>query len=127
MNKQDIKNEPSIDLEHIVVKALEDLKGQSIISCDVHKLTSITDTMIFCTGTSNRHVKSLANNVVMKTKAAQCRPLGMEGEREGEWILVDLGHVVVHIMLAKVRAFYNLEKIWDPNFTTHEVEKGADE
>lgn len=123
MNKQPLKDKPSVNLEHLVLAALEDLKGQSILSCDVHKLTSITDTMVFCTGTSQRHVKSLADNVVMKAKAAQCRPLGMEGEREGEWILIDLGDVVVHIMLAKVRAFYNLEKIWDPNFTADAVDE----
>ncbi|MHA7841529.1 MAG: ribosome silencing factor [Gammaproteobacteria bacterium] len=112
-----------VNLEQLVLDALEDLKGQSLLSCDVQKLTSITDTMIFCTGTSNRHVKSLANHVVMKAKAAQYPPLSVEGEREGEWILIDLGHVVVHIMLPKVRTFYNLEKIWDPNFTANTTDQ----
>ena len=118
MNKPTPENTPPAPMERLVLGALEDLKGQSISSCDVRTRTSMTDTMIFCTGTSHRHVKSLANNVVVKAKAAQCPPVGMEGEREGEWILIDLGPVVVHIMLEKVRAFYNLEKIWDPSFTT---------
>lgn len=105
----------TINLEQIVLTALEDLKGQNILSCNVRELTEITETMIFCTGTSSRHVKSLADNVVKKIKGTGFSPLGIEGEREGEWILIDLGEAILHVMLEKVRAFYDLEKLWDPH------------
>lgn len=99
----------------LVIEALEDLKGQSIISYDVSHLTTITSTMVFCTGTSQRHVKSLADKVVLKAKAMEYPPLSVEGTREGEWVLVDLGEVIVHVMLDEIRKFYQLEKIWDPS------------
>lgn len=99
-------------LAKIAVDALEDLKGQDIKVLDVQKLTTVTDTMIICTGTSNRHVKALAQNVAEDAKKAGHRPLGIEGEEAGEWVLVDLGSVVVHVMQAQPRAFYQLEKLW---------------
>lgn len=99
-------------LAKIAVNALEDLKGQDIKVLDVQKLTTVTDTMIVCTGTSNRHVKSLAQNVAEDAKKAGFRPMGIEGQEAGEWVLVDLGGVVVHVMQAQARAFYQLEKLW---------------
>jgi ribosome-associated protein len=93
--------------------ALDDLKAKDILVLDVRGLTPITDTMIICTGTSNRHVRSLAQHVVEKAKEAGFRPLGMEGAEEAEWVLVDLGDAVVHVMQTQARAFYQLEKLWD--------------
>jgi ribosome-associated protein len=100
-------------LAQLAVAALEDVKGQDIKVIDVMKLTTITDTMIVCTGTSNRHVKSLADSVIQKAKENGHRPNGIEGLEQGEWVLVDLGGVVVHVMQVQARAFYQLEKLWD--------------
>ena len=102
----------SKQLKDIVVAALEEIKAKDIVVLNVHKLTSITDIMVVASGTSSRQVKALADNVVDKAKAAGCRPLSVEGEREGEWILVDLADVVVHVMLPNTRDFYQLEKLW---------------
>jgi ribosome-associated protein len=99
-------------LTELVVGALEDLKGQDIRVLDVRGKTSITDVLVLATGTSNRHVKALAEAVVEQAKAAGQRPLGVEGQDTAEWVLVDLVDVVVHVMLAQVRDFYNLEKLW---------------
>lgn len=105
---------PTIDvLVKLVVEALEDVKGADIKVLDVQGLTSVTDWMVICTGTSNRHTKSLADNVIDMAKQSGNRPLGIQGTETGEWVLVDLGHVVVHVMLAQARAFYQLEKLWD--------------
>ncbi|TXH06386.1 MAG: ribosome silencing factor [Nevskiaceae bacterium] len=102
-----------LTLAQLAVAALEDVKGQDIKVIDVMKLTTITDTMIVCTGTSNRHVKSLADSVIQKAKENGQRPVGVEGLEQGEWVLVDLGGVVVHVMQVQARAFYQLEKLWD--------------
>ncbi|SEQ23163.1 ribosome-associated protein [Ectothiorhodospira magna] len=99
-------------LTQIVLQALEDMKAQNVQCLDVRGKTALTDTMVIASGSSNRHVKSLADNVIMKAKAAGVQPLGAEGEREGEWVLVDLDDVVVHVMLPQVRDFYSLEKLW---------------
>lgn len=96
-----------------VVDAIEDLKGQDIKVLDVRSLTSITDAMVICTGTSSRHVKSIADNVGDKLRKQGLRARGVEGKEVGEWVLVDLGSVVVHVMQAQARAFYQLEKLWD--------------
>lgn len=99
-------------LKQIVVTALEDLKAIDIGVLDVRGKSDITDVMVIASGTSNRHVKSLAANVVDKVKEQGLRPLGIEGEQLGEWVLVDVGDVVVHVMLPQVREFYGLERLW---------------
>lgn len=102
----------SKNLEDIVVKALEDVKGKDIITLDVSDLTDVMDTIIVATGTSNRQVKGLANNVMDDGKKADFRPIGIEGMETGEWVLVDYGDIVVHVMLPTTREFYELEKLW---------------
>ena len=99
-------------LKDLAVTALEDLKAVELKTLDVHEMTTVTDWMVIASGTSDRHVKSLADSVVSRAKEAGVRPLGVEGERQGEWVLVDLGSVVVHVMQPRVRDFYNLEKLW---------------
>ena len=96
-----------------VVDALDELKAQSVKCMDVRHLTTVTDMMVIATGRSDRHVRALADSVIESCKKAGERPLGVEGEDAGEWVLVDLSDVVVHVMLPKVREFYNLEKLWD--------------
>jgi len=100
------------ELLDIVIAALEDLKGVDIRVIDVRDLTSITDRMVIVSGTSTRHVKALADNVALKAKERGYQPLGVEGEQAAEWVLLDLGDVVVHVMLPDTRAFYGLEKFW---------------
>ena len=103
----------SDDLAALAIAALEDHKGSDIRALDVHDLTPITDVMLVCTGTSDRHVRSLAQAVIDRARASGRRPLGIEGMNEGEWVLVDLNGVIVHVMQAQARAFYQLEKLWD--------------
>jgi ribosome-associated protein len=102
----------SKNIADTVVDALENLKARDIRVLDVRKMTSITDTMIVASGTSDRQVRSLADNVIKKCKEAGERPIGVEGIESGEWVLVDLADVLVHVMLPKIRDFYNLEKLW---------------
>lgn len=101
-------------IQKLAIEALEDLKGIDITTLDVRELTSITDVMIICTARSNRHAQSLAENVVVNAKKNKFSYIHMEGEREGEWIIVDLADVVVHVMTEASRTFYKLEDLWEP-------------
>ena len=106
------KQMPSADLVKVAIAALEDIKAQDIVTIDVREKTSITDYMVIASGTSNRHVKSLIDNVLEKVKEKGVRPLGSEGLDTGEWALLDLGDIVVHVMLPTARQFYDLERLW---------------
>ena len=101
-------------LQQVAVAALEDIKARDITVFDVRQQTSLYDTLIIASADSNRQVKALANNVREKLKDAGASILGVEGEDAGEWVLVDAGDLVVHIMQPAVRAYYNLEELWAP-------------
>lgn len=104
-----------LDLESMtkaVVDALEDVKATDITVMDVSKLTAIASSMIIASGSSNRQTKALANSVVVKLKELGAEVYGIEGEKEGEWVLVDLGDIIVHVMLPAARDYYNLEQLW---------------
>lgn len=95
-----------------VVAAVDSLKGKDIVCIDVRKLTDVTDTLVIVSGTSNRHVKSLADHATMELKKAGKRAYNIEGAEAGEWVLVDFGDVVLHVMQPHIREFYDLEKLW---------------
>lgn len=99
-------------LRNTVIDALEGLKAKDIREIDVRGKTSIADLLVIASGTSARHVKSIADEVVKFAKRADVMPLGVEGEQEAEWVLVDLGDVIVHVMLPRIREFYGLERLW---------------
>lgn len=99
-------------LNSVVETALDDLKAKDVVVLDVTELSDVMDHFVIASGTSNRHVKSLANNLVTDAKAAGFQPIGVEGLEGGEWVLVDFGEVVVHIMMPSTREFYDLEKLW---------------
>jgi ribosome-associated protein len=119
------KKQKERPLATLVTTALDDLKGQQITVLDVRHLTSVTDTMVVASGRSDRHVRALADTVVEECAKAGVRPIGVEGQKSGEWVLVDLGDVVVHVMLPRVREFYNLEKLWDMSDRAEAAELGA--
>jgi len=100
-------------LRDIVLSALTELKAIDVRALDVRGITDITDIMVVASGTSDRHVKSIADRVVQRCKEAGYRPYGLEGERDGEWVLLDLQDIVLHVMLPRVREFYALEKLWE--------------
>jgi ribosome-associated protein len=104
-------------LQQVVLDALADMKAVDVKALDVRGVTDITDTMVVASGTSDRHVKSIADRVVQRCKEAGFRPYGMEGERDGEWVLLDLQDLVLHVMLPRVREFYALEKLWEGGAT----------
>lgn len=99
-------------LVDLVTEALDAMKAQQIRVLDVRGKTPLTDYMVIASGTSNRHVQSLADSVAFKARQAGIIPLGIEGQESQEWVLVDLNDVIVHVMLPKVRDFYNLERLW---------------
>lgn len=105
------------ELKKTIIDALEELKVQNLKVLDVREISGFTDLMVIGSGNSSRHVKALADKVVEKCKQAGVRPLGVEGEREAQWILIDLGDAVVHVMNPETREFYNLEKLWSVHET----------
>lgn len=104
--------DPFDQLRDLVIAALDNLKAKDVQEIDVRGKSSVTDLLVVASGTSSRHVKSLADEVIKKAKQAGQQPIGVEGQREAEWVLVDLGDVVVHVMLPRTREFYGLERLW---------------
>lgn len=96
----------------VVHDALTDVKAKDILELDVSNISNVADAIIIASGTSTRHVKALADNVADEARKSGFRPIGIEGERDAEWILIDLGYVVVHVMLPTARKFYDLESLW---------------
>ena len=114
MTKQINADALSFDqLQKLVVTALEAFKAIDIQLIDVSGLNPLTELFVIASGSSSRHLKSMADNLIVNAKAAGCQPLGVEGQRQAEWVLVDLNDVIVHLMLPQTRAFYNLEKLWE--------------
>jgi len=97
-----------------VAAALDDMKAVNVKVFDVRRVTDVSDCMVLASGNSDRHVRSIADRVVERAKAGGYRPIGVEGARDGEWVLVDLNDVIVHVMLPRVREFYGLEELWEP-------------
>lgn len=108
-----VKAKAAPALERVVLDALADMKAVDVKAMDVRGITDITDMMVVASGTSDRHVKSIADRVLQRCKEAGFRPYGIEGERDGEWVLLDLNDLVLHVMLPRVREFYALEKLWE--------------
>lgn len=104
--------DPGDRLRALVLAALDDLKAKDVQEIDVRDKSSVADLLVIASGTSSRHVKSIADEVVKKAKQAGVPPIGVEGQREAEWVLVDLGDVIVHVMLPRTREFYGLERLW---------------
>jgi len=100
-------------LEKLVLAALDEMKAVNIKLLDVRELTDIADAMIVASGTSDRHVRAIAQRVLEKAREAGLRPLGVEGQRDAEWVLVDLQDVLLHVMLPRVREFYAIEQLWE--------------
>jgi ribosome-associated protein len=100
-------------LKTVVTDALADMKALEVKVLDVRGLTDVADFMVIASGTSDRHVRSVAQRVVERTKEAGFRPHGVEGQQDGDWVLIDLSEMIVHVMLPRVREFYGLEKLWD--------------
>ena len=99
-------------LRNIIVEALEEKKGRDVVTMDVAAISDVTDYMIVVSGTSNRHVKALVDEVVEAAANAGVVPLGVEGRDTNEWVLVDMGDALVHVMQTETRDFYDLERLW---------------
>jgi ribosome-associated protein len=108
-------------LQSVVLDALSDMKALDVKILDVRGLTDIADTMVIASGTSDRHVRSVAQRVIEKAKQTGFRPHGVEGQQDGDWVLIDLSEMIVHVMLPRVREFYGLEKLWDLSITKRAV------
>jgi len=111
-SQRSTKSATTAVLRKHVIDALDELKAKDVREIDVRGKTSIADLLVIASGTSARHVKSIADEVVKFAKKAGVMPLGVEGEQEAEWVLVDLGDVIVHVMLPRIREFYGLERLW---------------
>ena len=107
----------AVSLKTTVLDALDDMKALDVKFLDVRGLTDIADFMVVASGTSDRHVRSVAQRVVEKAKEAGFRPHGVEGQQDGDWVLIDLNEMIIHVMLPRVREFYGLEKLWDMTVT----------
>ncbi len=107
------KSPARLSLKSVILDVLADMKALDVKVLDVRGLTDIADFMVIASGTSDRHVRSVAQRVVEKTKEAGFRPHGVEGEQDSDWVLIDLHEMIVHVMLPRVREFYGLEKLWD--------------
>lgn len=103
-------------LHAFIADKIDDMKGRDIVTLDVRGKSSITDCMIICSGNSNRHVRSIAEHVAEELRHAGLMPLGMEGQDVGEWVLVDMGDVIIHVMQDDTRQLYQLEKLWSSHF-----------
>ncbi len=115
----------SEELRDLVMSALDELKADKVVVLEVHALTAVTDFMIIASGRSSRQVRAIADNVVTRAKKNNTPPLGIEGLREGEWVLVDLNDVVVHVMQPEIREFYQLEKLWVVNEASDFSQQGS--
>lgn len=113
------------ELKTLAINAIEDLKAFDVNIIDVKGRSSITDVLVFASGRSDRQVKSIANNVVQEAKKAGVQPLGVEGLNAGDWVLVDLGDIVVHVMLPQVRDYYGIERIWEVDDANADSDEGA--
>lgn len=102
----------STELKAFIVDKIDDLKAKDVVVLDVTNQSNITDYMVICTGTSKTHVRAIAENVVVQAKAAGIPPLGVEGRDSSEWVLVDMGDVILHVMQDSTREYYQLEKLW---------------
>ena len=118
------KAKPAGGLITVIENALDDIKAVNVRVLDVRNLTDIADTLVIASGNSDRHVRSIADRVVEFAKKSGHRPMGVEGERDGEWVLVDLQDVIVHIRLPRVREFYRLESLWDVSAARREAAGG---
>ncbi len=126
MNIQTVRDELTTNqLQQLVVSSLEDFKATDILVIDVSGKNPLTERMVIASGSSTRHVKSMADHLVVRSKAAGNPPLGVEGAGEGEWVLVDLNDVIVHLMLPQTRAFYNLEKLWEASADHRSIVSGS--
>lgn len=114
----------NVDLPAEVVAALEEVKGLDIVRLDVRGLTDVTDTLVVASGNTTRQVKALAENVIERCRVLGVRPIGVEGLDTAEWVLVDLGDLVLHVMLPATRAFYELEKLW--SLRPEDLKRGED-
>jgi ribosome-associated protein len=115
--KKAVRPSQADKLKTVVIDALADMKALEVKVLDVRGLTDIADFMVIASGTSDRHVRSAAQRVVERSKEAGFRPHGVEGQQDGEWVLIDLNEMIVHVMLPRVREFYGLEKLWDLTVT----------
>ena len=108
-------------LDKEISTILEDLKAEDIVSLNVKNKSSVTDMMIIASGRSTRHVKSISDNIIKKLKKNKIKPLGIEGYSKSEWILIDFGDVLVHVMHPETREFYSLEKLWDESLSNENM------